>query len=162
MTSQVLDRTWQWFFLNFNRFWRFVRQIEKVTWRIDWNPTVVFILEKNSLTPKSFLFSISETNKHPIGRPPTKIIFMHFERLENWPINPAVAITKCNYCTDLEGNGLCLKGHDNVLLYDFEELERIDKALAPFTSGEDVWLVDSNSGSSSWDVKSLLMSLGVA
>ena len=50
---------------------------------------------------------------------------------------------------------MCLKGHDNVLLYDFEELGRIDKGLAPFTSWEDVWLVDSNSGSSSWDIKSL-------
>jgi hypothetical protein len=38
---------------------------------------------------------MSETNKHPGGQ---KIISMHFERLKNWPINPAVAI----YCTDLE------------------------------------------------------------
>jgi hypothetical protein len=51
----------------------------------------------------------------------------------------------------LECNWLCLKGRD------FEELERIDKGLAPFTSWEDVWLVDSNSGSSSWDVKSPLL-----
>jgi len=55
---------------------------------------VVFILAKISLTPKSFLLSMSnETNKHPISQPPTKIIFMHFERFKNWPINPAVAIT---------------------------------------------------------------------
>ena len=75
---------------------------------------------------------------------------MHFERLENWPINPAVAITGITVHTDLECNWLCLKGRD------FEELERIDKGLAPFTSWEDIWLVDSNSGSSSWDVKSPL------
>ena len=47
-----------------------------------------------------------------------------------------------------------LEDHNNVLL-------RIDKGLAPVTFGEDVQLVGSNSSSSSWDVKALLMSSGV-
>jgi hypothetical protein len=42
-------------------------------------------------------------------------------------------------------------------VYDFEELERIDKGLAPVTFQEDVQLVGSNSSSSSWDIESLLM-----
>ena len=64
-------------------------------------------------------------------------------------------ITRCTITKlTLEGNGLHLEGHDNVLL-------RLDKGLAPVTFKEDVQLVGSNSSSSSWDVKSLLMSLGV-
>ena len=46
-------------------------------------------------------------------------------------------------------------------VYDFEELERVDKGLAPVTFQDDVQVVGSNSGSSSWDVESLLMSSGV-
>ena len=46
-------------------------------------------------------------------------------------------------------------------VYDFEELERVDKGLAPVTFQDDVQVVGSNSGSSSWNVKSLLMSSGV-
>ena len=91
---------------------------------------------------------MSETNKHPVGQPPPKIIFMHFEGLE---INLAVAITGSEIAV-LIWRAMamgCFKGCDNVLLYDFEELERIDKGLAPFTSWEDVWLVGFNSGSSS-------------
>ena len=44
-------------------------------------------------------------------------------------------------------------------VYDFEKLERIDLGLAPVTFQEGIQLVGSNSGSSSWDVESLLMSL---
>ena len=47
-----------------------------------------------------------------------------------------------------------LEDHNNVLL-------RIDKGLAPVTFQDDVQLVGSNSSSSSWYVKSLLMSSGV-
>ena len=46
-------------------------------------------------------------------------------------------------------------------VYDFEELERIDKGLAPVTFREDVQLVGPNPSSSSWDVESLLMFSGV-
>ena len=46
-------------------------------------------------------------------------------------------------------------------VYDFEELERVDKGLAPVTFQADVQVVGSNSTSSSWDVESLLMSSGV-
>jgi hypothetical protein len=65
---------------------------------------------------------------------------MHFERLK---INLAVVITGSEIAV-LIWRAMamdCFKGCDNVLLYDFEELERIDKGLAPFTSWEDVWLV---------------------
>jgi hypothetical protein len=46
-------------------------------------------------------------------------------------------------------------------VYDFEELERMDKGLASVTFRDGVWVVGSDSGSSSWDVASLLMSSGV-
>ena len=46
-------------------------------------------------------------------------------------------------------------------VYDFEELERVDKGLAPVTFQDDVQVVGYNSGSSSWNVESLLMSSGV-
>src|SRR5882762_7881269 len=59
---------------------------------------------------------MSETNKHPGGRPPTKIISTHFERLEKLANKSSHYYWKCNYCTDSEGNGLRLEGRDNVLL----------------------------------------------
>ena len=43
-------------------------------------------------------------------------------------------------------------------VYNFEELERMDEGLAPVTFQDDVQVVGSNSGSSLWDVASLLMS----
>lgn len=59
---------------------------------------------------------MSETNKHPGGRPPAKIISTHFERLEKLPNKSGRYYWKCNYCADPEGNGLRLEGRDNVLL----------------------------------------------
>lgn len=48
-----------------------------------------------------------------------------------------------------------------VMRHAERELERIDKGLAPLTFQDDVQVVGFNSGSSSWDVESLLMSSGV-
>jgi hypothetical protein len=112
------------------------------------------ILENFSLTPKSSSSSTSEINKHPGGQPPAKIISTLFKRLEKEANTSGCYDQKRNYCPDPEGNGLRLEGLDNVLL-------RLDRGLAPVTFGEDVWLVGSNSSSSSWDVKALLMSSGV-
>ena len=77
---------------------------------------VIFITEKISLAPNSSLSSMSVTNKHPGGRPPTRIISTHFERLEKLPNKSGRDYWKCIYCTDSEGSGLHLEGRDGVLL----------------------------------------------
>ena len=59
---------------------------------------------------------MSAPDKHPGGRPPAKIISMHFERLEKLANKSGRYYWKCNYCTDSEGNGLRIEGRDNVLL----------------------------------------------
>ena len=119
----------------------------------------VLSFKKFSLTPKSSLSSTSEINKHPGLIPEADHPLRLFPRIskgsKKWLIHPAAITRSTITVLTPEGNGLCLEGHDNVLL-------RLDKGLAPFTFGEDVQLVGSNSSSSSWAVKSLLMSLGVA
>ena len=57
-----------------------------------------------------------------------------------------------------------LDGHEITAgkVYDFAELDRVDKGIVPATFNEDTDQIGTESASGSWDIQSLLVSKGVS